>query len=169
MKNKAIAFLAIPTMALLSSFNFANADDTSTIKTDGAKQHSEKGGKHRGPSIEKKVQRLTKVLELSEAQQTQITALFEKQKAAHKAGAEQRKSLHDAIRAIDVNAADYTAKLAQVKQQAGLEAQNKVEKMLTAKQEMQKILTPEQFSKFEEIKAKMKMKRGQKHDRQEKS
>ncbi len=33
MKNKAIGFLAIPTMALLSSFNFANADDTSTIKT----------------------------------------------------------------------------------------------------------------------------------------
>jgi Spy/CpxP family protein refolding chaperone len=169
MKNKAIAFLAIPTMVLLSSFNFANADDTNATKTDGAKHQSEKGGKHRGPSIEKKVQKLTNVLELSEAQQTQITTLFEKQKTAHKAGAEQRKSLHEAIRAIDVNAADYTAKLAQVKQQAGLQAQNKVENMLTAKQEMQQILTPEQFSKFEEMKAKMKMKKGQKHDKQEKN
>jgi len=171
MKNKAIAFLAIPTMVLLSSFNLANADDKSTIKTDGPKQHSEKGGKHRGPSIEKKVERLTKALELSETQKTQVTALFEKQKESRKAGVEQRKALHEAIRSVDVNGADYASQLAKVKQQAGLQAQDRVEKMLTAKKDIQKILTAEQFKKFEEMKDKMKdkMKKGKKHHKHEKN
>ncbi|MCJ8299548.1 MAG: Spy/CpxP family protein refolding chaperone [Pseudomonadales bacterium] len=163
MNNNIITFIAAPAMLLLSTLSTANSEEQNQQGFSG-EQQSEFGRRdnQRGPDMEQKLQMLTKKLSLTTDQQTQIKALFEKQQETRKASGEQRQALHQAIRNLDVNAADYAEKLAAVKQQAGLSAGNKIQQMMSTRQAMQEILTPEQ----QELMKQMKGEKRGKRDRQ---
>ena len=157
MKTKNFALLiAVPTLMAISTFSLAHSD---SHKEDDFKKHgsSEYRGKHGARNPERMLKKMTKALDLTEQQQTELKAAFESQKSVMDANKESRKSLHDAIRKLDVNAADYSAQLATVKAQAGLAAQTKIDNLMSMKQQLAKILTSEQLEKLEE----MKMKKGQ--------
>ena len=97
---------------------------------------------------------MTEKLALTEQQQIDIKALFEKQKIASDAGKDSRRALHEALRNLDVNAADYDQQLTAIKEQAGLKAQGKIDNMMAMKRGMAAILTPEQLEKMQQMKMK---------------
>jgi|GEM_PF-5192870 len=153
MNKNIIAFIAVPALLLLSNASNANSE-TQDQQGFSTQEQSEYGrrGNQRGPNMEQKLQMLTEKLSLTTEQQAQIKALFERQQATRKASGEQRKALHEAVRALDPNAANYTEKLAEVKRQAGVSAGNKIQKMMSTRQAMQQILTPEQQELMKQMK-----------------
>lgn len=163
MKNQTIAYITLPALLLMSSLSIVNVNADTNNLAEG--EESSEGKQHRGQKHARKSQKkfamLTEKLELSESQQTQIKALFEAQQAARQSSGNGRKALHQAIRNLDVNAADYTEKLAAIKQQAGLAAGGKIDAMMAMQQSMQKILSAEQFEKLQTLKSD---KRGQHND-----
>ena len=163
MNKNIITFIAVPAMLLLSTHSTANSEEQNQ-QGFSAQQQSEFGrpDNQRGANMEQKLQMLTEKLSLTTEQQAEIKALFEKQQETRKAYGEQRKALHQAIRNLDANAADYAEKLAAVKQQAGLSAGNKIQQMMSTRQAMQEILTPEQ----QELMKQMKGEKRGKRDRQ---
>jgi len=149
MKNKTIALLAVPALIAISTFSIANSDSKEGYQNNH--EQGEKRGKRGYRNPERMLEKLTEKLGLSEQQQTDIKALFAKQKTVRDAGKDSRKALHDAVRNLDINAADYADQLAKVKAQAGLSAETKIANKMAMKQAMADILTPEQLKQLEEI------------------
>lgn len=159
MKNATIALIAIPVMLAVSSLSFADSENS----TKGwEKKHSKENyrGKHGQRNPEKMLKKLTEKLGLSEQQQAEVKALLEQQKETSEAGKTSRKALHEAIRNLNVNDADYQQQLEKVKSQAGLAAQAKIEKMMSFKQGMAGILDEAQLEKLEKFGNDKKSKRG---------
>jgi len=149
MKNKTIALIAVPTLIAISTFSLANTEDKEGCES--KQEYSEKRDNRGTRSPDRMLEKLTEKLTLSEQQQTAVKSLFEKQQAVFGSGKESRTALHDAVRNLDINAADYAEQLAKVKEQAGLRAQNKIDNLMAIKQGMAQILTPEQLKQFEEL------------------
>ena len=164
LQHRTIALMAIPSMLLIGAFNVAHADNTQPGNWQKSEHYAEnRGDNHRTMRATKKLNILSKKLALTAQQQTKIKALFQAQRTDHKAAAKNRKSLHQAIRNLDPNAGDYAQKLAQVKQQAGLAASQKIDDMLAMQQSMKKILTAEQLLKMQELRATGEGRRGMQH------
>jgi Spy/CpxP family protein refolding chaperone len=149
MKNKTIALLAVPALIAISTFSIANSE--SKAGCDSKQENSEKRANHSARNPERMLEKLTEKLALSEQQQTAIKSLFEKQQSVFNAAKESRTALHDAVRNLDINTADYAEQLTKVKEQAGLRAQNKIDNLMAIKQGMTQILTAEQLKQFEEL------------------
>jgi len=149
MKNKTIALIAVPALIAISTFSLANSE--SKEGCDNKQENSEKRANHGTRNPERMLEKLTEKLTLSEQQQTAVKSLFEKQQSVFSAGKESRTALHDAVRNLDINAADYAEQLVKVKEQAGLRAQNKIDNLMAIKQGMAQILTPEQLKQFEAL------------------
>ncbi|MEH6444939.1 MAG: Spy/CpxP family protein refolding chaperone [Oceanospirillaceae bacterium] len=159
MRIKNIVLLAIPAFVLATSFSAVQAQEKKSgysenghcqyTDTNEAGQHGKNG--KRGHNSDRKLAKLTKKLNLTDDQQSQLKVLFSEQKESRMAKSAQRKALHQSIRDLDVNAADYSTKLATVKQQAGLAAQSKIDSIMSMRQKMQVILTAEQLDKMQEM------------------
>ncbi len=164
LKRRTIALMTIPTMLLIGAFNVAHAANTQPGNWQQSKHYAEnRGGSHHAMRASKKLNILSKKLALTAQQQAQIKVLFQAQRTAHKAAAGDQQPLHQALRNLDPKAADYAQKLAQVKQQAGLAASQKIDDMLAMQQSMKKILTAEQLLKMQEMRAAGKGRRGVQH------
>ena len=150
MKFKSIAMLSLPAIFLAGTFTSLQVQAQDNDQKKGHRYEQGNKGQH----SERMLKRLSKKLDLTEQQQTDLKALFDSKKDASEGKRESRQALHEAVRNLDPNAADYAAKLAQVKQQAGLAAQNKIDSMMEMRQGLQKILTPEQFTKMQTLKNK---------------
>ncbi len=164
LQHRTTALMAILTMLLIGAFNVAHADNTQPGNWQKSEHYAEnRGGSHHAMKATKRHNILSKKLALTAQQQTQIKALFQAQRTAHKAAAGIRKPLHQAIRNLDPKADDYAQKLVQVKQQAGLAASQKIDDMLAMQQSMKKILTAEQLLKMQELRATGEGRRGMQH------
>jgi Spy/CpxP family protein refolding chaperone len=150
MKFKSIAMLSLPAIFLAGTFGSLQVQ---AQDNDHKKGHRYEQG-NKGEHSERMLKRLSKKLDLTEQQQTDLKALFDNKKEASEGKHASRQALHDAVRNLDPSAADYASKLAQVKQQAGLAAQNKIDNMMEMRQSLQSILTPEQFTKMQAFKEK---------------
>ena len=152
MKTKIIALLAIPALIAISTFSLAQSDQE---QSGWDKKHSADGqykNHHGRRNPQQMLKKMTEKLALTEQQQIDIKALFEKQKMASDAGKDSRKALHEALRNLDVNAADYDQQLTAIKEQAGLKAQGKIDNMMAIKRGLAAILTPEQLEKMQQMK-----------------
>ncbi len=148
MKMKRIAVLSIPALILATTFTTLQAQ-----ANDSKQGHRYEQG-HKGGNSEKMLKRMAKKLNLTEQQQTDLKALYDSKKETREQKRESRKSLHDSIRNLDPKAADYATRLNEVKQQAGLAAQTKIDDMMQMRTQMQAILTPEQYAQMKEMKEK---------------
>lgn len=154
MKTKTIALLAIPTLIAISTLSLAHSDNGQSgwgKKHSGEGQYKNHGDQRNSQLMLKK---MTEKLALTEQQQTDIKALLEKQKMASDVGKDSRQALHEALRNLDVKAADYDQQLTAIKEQAGLKAQGKIDNMMAMKRGMAAILTPEQLAKMQQMKMK---------------
>ncbi|MFT5706979.1 MAG: Spy/CpxP family protein refolding chaperone [Oceanospirillaceae bacterium] len=156
MRIKNIALIAIPAFILATSFSAVQAQEKKSgygknnhCQHTDVNEASKKG--ERGNNPERKLAKLTKKLNLTDDQQSKLKTLFSQQQEIRKAKSAQRTALHQSIRDLDTNAADYSSKLADVKQQAGLAAQGKIDSMMSMRQKMQDILTADQLKKMQDM------------------
>lgn len=147
MKKKTIALFAVPAFILASTVGITQVANASGFSGD-CERSEHRGKKHHDG---KRLERLAKKLDLSDVQQTQMKALFEQQKASREGKSDERKAIHQALRDLDVNAADFDTKLAAVKEKAKLQAVSRIDSKVFMKQKMSEILTAEQLVKLQEM------------------
>ncbi|MGB1236635.1 MAG: Spy/CpxP family protein refolding chaperone [Pseudomonadales bacterium] len=156
LKKKTIALLSVPAFIMASTFGITQLAHAEGFYGDG-----ERSGQHdRKHKKGKSVERLAKKLDLSDEQKAKVKALFEQQSASREAKRDERKALHEAIRKLDVNAANFDTALADVKARASIQAMARIDSLVFMKQKMGEILTAEQLAKFEEMKEKRGKHRG---------
>lgn len=115
-----------------------------------------------------RMDKMSKHLELTEAQQQEMQKLFEGKQKQHQAMREQMQSLHQTTRDINPAAADYDKRLADAKKAASEMATNKIDQMVNMRAEISKILTAEQLSKMDEMKQQHRKAKGDGYDKHHK-
>lgn len=153
--KKTIAIITIPALLLMSSFSVANSHSNPEHSW-GKNKHSEDGhtNKNSAKSYAKRLNKISKELDLNQDQQVQLKALFDAQQATKTAAIAKRRALHKSIRTLDPKAADYAKNLAAVKQQVGLQAESKIDNMMGMRASLQQILSAEQYEKMQQLKGK---------------
>jgi Spy/CpxP family protein refolding chaperone len=149
--KKTIALLTLPALLLTSSLSFASSDSSNGHSWGGGKYSEEGGHKNSAKYAAKKLKKMSKKLDLSKDQEAQLKTLFEARQVMRESGMQARKTLHESIRNLDPKAADYTTKLAAVKQQAGAQAQSKIDSMMSMRASLQEILSADQYQKMQEM------------------
>lgn len=136
-------------------------------------KHGGKHGKHgkysqeqKAEYMQKRMERMSSKLGLSETQKTQVQSLMQNQRNLMKPLRDEKRGLRKEMKALDPTAADYPAKLAGI---ANREAEL-VRQMTIAKgnkrQQMAQILTPEQRAMKQQMRDKRKAKYRQKYQEQ---
>jgi Spy/CpxP family protein refolding chaperone len=121
----------------------------------------------RGPmhNTEKRMENLSKKLELTKDQEKQVLAHFESRKKTMKKDMEKIKSLRDALNKEIAKDSPSQTKIKKLSSEMKTMRGGHFDEMVSGRLEMKKILTKEQFSKLE----KMQSRKGPgRHDRKEK-
>ncbi len=110
-------------------------------------KHFDHEGKraHKNP-----LKQMSKQLDLTEQQETQIKALFEAERAERK---ENKMDKNEGFATLDPNAADYNAQVAALAEKRAEQAKQAVLARADMQQKINAILTPEQQQKMLEIKS----------------
>lgn len=112
-------------------------------------QQGKHGMKH--GSAEKRVERMAKYLTLSETQKQQVLALMTTHKATVKPLWEKKRTLRHSLHSLDVNAADYMAKLTNLAEQKASLARQMTLAKGQKRQKLSALLTSEQQGKMEQM------------------
>ena len=120
---------------------------------EGGKHFGKRGGRHGDGRMMK---RMTKKLNLTDAQQAELKTLREAQKEEHKALREEMKALRTEMQALDTTSADYQSKVAVLADKKADLDRKKFIQRSEARQKFEAVLTDEQRAKYKELKAKRK-------------
>lgn len=102
---------------------------------------------------ERRMDKMTRYLELTDEQVTQLKALFEQHNAGKAEGASP-KALHQAMRELDPADSDYQNKVNELIGSAQKQMAERMQARATMRQQIYQLLTPEQRSKLEQMEAK---------------
>lgn len=148
MKNILLPFLTAAAFSFgVPAFAGDNCDGDKKAK------HFEHGGKHFSRDHKNPLKHMSKKLDLTEQQETQIKALFDEQRAERKANKPEKAAN---LAQLDPNAADYSTQVAALANQRAEQAKQGVLARAELQQKINAILTPEQQQKMLEMKAKRK-------------
>ncbi|BBB28173.1 Spy/CpxP family protein refolding chaperone [Neptunomonas japonica] len=159
MKKLTIALLTLPVL-LVGTTVIAGMQHEGFSKCDRDGKMEKYDQKDRSKYMVKK---MSKKLGLSDTQQEEVQKLFSSKHEQRQKMHTQMRTLHQATRDLDPNAADYDQQLAKTKTTAADMAVNKVEQQVNMKTEMAKILTEEQMSKLDDMRANFGEGRGKHH------
>ncbi|WP_028468503.1 Spy/CpxP family protein refolding chaperone [Neptunomonas japonica] len=159
MKKLTIALLTLPAL-LVGTTVIAGMQHDGFSKCDRDGKMEKHAQKDRSNYMVKK---MSKKLGLSDSQQEEVQKLFSSKHEQRQEMHTQMRTLHKATRDLDPNAADYDQQLAKTKKAAANMAVSKIEQQVYMKAEMAKILTAEQISKFEDMRARFGEGRGKHH------
>ncbi|MDZ7925072.1 MAG: Spy/CpxP family protein refolding chaperone [Marinagarivorans sp.] len=153
MKNILLPFLTAAAMSFgVPAFAGDNCDGDKKAK------HFEHSGKHFDRDHKNPLKHMSKTLELTEQQETQIKALFDEAHAERKANKPEKTAN---LAQLDPNAADYSTQVAALAEQRAEQAKQGVLARAELQQKINAILTPEQQHKMLEMKAKRKDRRAE--------
>jgi Spy/CpxP family protein refolding chaperone len=128
----------------------------------GGGKHGEYSAEKKAEYMQKRLDRMSAKLGLSETQKTQVQALMQNHRNTMKPLRDEKRALRQEMKNLDPAATDYAEKLAGVANRKGaLESQITLAKG-NKRQQMAQILTPEQRAKMQEMRAKHKGMRGHK-------
>lgn len=148
--NKRRLFLASTLIGAMSLGSYAFAGGH------GGCKHGKKGGEYSEKRMQKKMERMTEKLGLSAEQSEQMKAAMKSSHETMKGYRTQMQSVHESMRNLDPDAADFDTQLASLANQKG----ELVRQMTLAKgkkrQAMAKILSPEQRAKMKQMRAERK-------------
>lgn len=102
---------------------------------------------------ERRMDKMTRYLELTDEQVTQLKALFELHNAG-KAEGTSPKALHQTMRELDPADSDYQNKVNELIGSAQKQMAERMQARATMRQQIYQLLTPEQRSKLEQMEAK---------------
>lgn len=160
MKTRAIALISVPVLLTAATLSFAEKP------FDGKRCDGERGGmmEHRGEGrhgmdAEKRLEKLSRKLDLNDQQKAELKTAFEQRQSAHQAHRDDMRSLHEQLRTLDPAAADYANKVADIKQKAGQLASEKIDMKLAMQSDLERVLTEEQKQMFAQMQERM----GQRH------
>ena len=98
------------------------------------------------------VDRMSKHLSLDEAQKASVTSIFERNRPAQQALRERSKAHHEAMKALDPKAANYSTRAQALADEAGTLARDRVLQRTQLDAELATVLSAEQMSKMRERK-----------------
>jgi Spy/CpxP family protein refolding chaperone len=144
-----------------------HADDNGSGKRGGHGYSKHEGGKHAGKHRggrkggEQMMKRMTKMLDLTEAQQAQLKTIQEAQKTQRESLREAMKSLRTEMKALDTSSDGYSNQVAALAdKKANLDRQQFIQRS-EARQQFESVLTEEQRAKMKEMQDK-RQSRGEK-------
>jgi Spy/CpxP family protein refolding chaperone len=152
MKNIMLPFLT----AAAISFGMPAFAVQEITKDESARQCDHKHGDkhHEGmPNAKRMLKHMSKALDLTAQQETDIKAVFEEERTKHKAN---MKGEHKNIMQLDPSASDYNAQVAAIAEERAAQAKAGVLERAAVQQKIHAILTPTQQQKMAELKAKRK-------------
>ena len=118
--------------------------------------HGKFGGGDSAERMEKRLDRMSEKLDLTAEQKTQMKAVMESRNAK----STERKALREAFQKLDPTSASYEADLKALAAKKAAMAEEATISRGLKRQKVAEILTPEQLTKMEEMKAKRGGKRG---------
>ncbi|UTW10707.1 Spy/CpxP family protein refolding chaperone [Marinobacterium rhizophilum] len=128
-----------------------------------AMAHGKGDGDRHERHQEKRLERMSEALELTDEQQAQVKALMA-DSSDRKADRDEKRELHRQIRDLDSSASDYDTRLDGLIQQAQQQLGEQIRERQAKRVAMQEILTDEQEAKLAEISEK-RMEKMEKHGR----
>lgn len=174
MKRRTLLTTALASTAMASFFTFANVAQAGQNCGDkggkgGYAKHAQMSDASKTGHMQKRLDRMSTKLGLSDDQKTQLQALKLNNRNDIKPLRDEQRALRKVIRELDPSASDYANKLADsANQQAELTRQMIVAKG-NQRQQMATILTPEQLAKKKEMRASHKggnhKRKGNRHHR----
>ena len=128
----------------------------------GGGKHGEYSAEKRAEYMQKRLERMSSKLGLSDTQKTQVQELMQNHRNTLKPLHDEKRALRTEMKNLDLAATDYAAKLADIaNRKAELVRQMTIVRG-NKRQQMTQILTPEQLAKMQEMRSKHKGKSGHK-------
>ena len=132
----------------------------------GHQQGKHFGGK-RVKSVERRVERMAKYLNLSATQKQQVKSLMEANKATMQPLREQMRSLHQSLRQLDPASSSFLSQLNSLADQQADLARRMTVARGQNRQQIFNLLTPDQQTKMKNMKDRRMQKRMQRHERRQ--
>lgn len=156
MKTRLIALISVPVLLTAATLSFAEKPfEGKRCDSDRKGMMEHRGEGRHGMDAEKRLEMLSRKLDLSDSQKAELKTAFAERESAHQTHRDEMRSLHEQLRTLDPAAADYANKVADLKQKASTLAGEKIDMKLAMQSDLDRVLTAEQKQTFAQMKERM--------------